>query len=297
MLYLAHFGLREAPFSLTPDTAFFYPHGSMQAALNTLLVALRNGEGFVKIVAEVGCGKTVLCRNLLAELREEAVTAYVPNPRMAPQELLLALCEELGVAAEPAAPLPLGPRQASPRTLALLQRHLLAQAEAGRRVVLCIDEAQAAPMATLEALRLLSNLETEKRKLLQIVLFGQPELDARLARPQIRQLHQRIAFAERIAPMGRAEVGQYVQHRLAVAAAAPARALFEPRALALLARRSGGVPRLVNLLAHKALLLAWGGGAERVSPAHVRAAADDTPACRRSGPLVGWFAALRWQPA
>jgi MSHA biogenesis protein MshM len=297
MIYLAHFGLREAPFSLTPDTAFFYPHGSAQSALNTLLVALRQGEGFVKIVAEVGCGKTVLCRNLLAELRGEALTAYVPNPRMTPQNLLMALCEELAIDVAPADQHTLGPRHAAPRTLALIQRRLLAHAEAGRRVVLCIDEAQAAPVATIEALRLLSNLETEKRKLLQIVLFGQPELDARLARREIRQLQQRIAFSDRLVPMSRADVTAYVRHRLGVAGAPEAATLFEPRALALLARASGGVPRLVNLIAHKALMLAFGRGAARVSAAMLRDAIDDTPACRTLRPQGSWAGWLPWRSA
>ncbi len=285
-MYLRHFSLREPPFSITPDPAFFYPHEGAQAALNTLLVALRSGEGFLKIVGEVGCGKTLLCRQLLRALQDEFVTAYIPNPDLGPDDLLMALARELDVELVP----PLSRHQ----VLASLQQVLLKHAEAGRPVLVCIDEAQATRMATLESLRLLSNLETEKRKLLQIVLFGQPELDAVLARPQIRQLLQRITFTEYLGGMRPERVGPYLAHRLAVAAedALTDVHVFEPAAAAALARYSRGVPRLINVLAHKCLLLAYGENVHRVLRHHVELAAADTPGVQP--PTSRWE---RWSPA
>jgi MSHA biogenesis protein MshM len=279
-MYLGHFSLREAPFSITPDTDFFYPHEGAQASLNMLLVALRQGEGFLKVVGELGCGKTVLCRQLLKTLQGEFVTAYIPNPDMGPDDLLLALADELGVAiAQP------------------VQRHavmngigacLVQHARQGRRVVVCIDEAQAIPVRTVESLRLLSNLETEKRKLLQIVLLGQPDLDAKLQRPEIRQLLQRITFSEYLGPMALERVPVYLSHRLDTAALdRNHRAeLFAPAAAAAIARASGGVPRLVNVLAHKCLMLAYGEGVDCVSLEHVRLAVADTASLKK--PATWW---------
>jgi MSHA biogenesis protein MshM len=270
-MYLGHFSLREAPFSITPDSAFFYPHAGVQAALNTLLVALRSGEGFLKIVGEVGCGKTVLCRQLLKTLQGEAVTAYIPNPDMGPDDLLMALCLELGV--KPAPPI------SRHSVLNALRDCLLQHGNEGRNVVVCIDEAQAIPLRTVESLRLLSNLETEKRKLLQLVLLGQPELDVKLARPEIRQLMQRITFSEYLGPMPADLVPVYLAHRLTTAAASMHTdvQVFEPEAAKAIARYSGGVPRLINVLSHKCLMLAYGENVHRVGRAHVELAAKDTP--------------------
>ena len=269
-MYEGHFSLREAPFSITPDTDFFYPHEGAQAALNTLLVALRSGEGFLKIVGEVGCGKTLLCRQLLKTLQGECVTAYIPNPDMGPNDLLRALAQELAVVL----PVPLN-RHA---LLQSLQASLLAHNQAGRRVVLCIDEAQAIPLRTVESLRLLSNLETEKRKLLQLVLLGQPELDVKLAHPEIRQLLQRITFSEHLGPMLPQRVPVYLSHRLGRAASGQHTDIevFEPAAAQAIARLSRGVPRLINVLAHKCLMLAYGEDVHRVTVAHVTLAAQDT---------------------
>ena len=285
-MYRGYFSLREAPFSITPDTAFFYPHESAQAALNTLLVALRSGEGFLKIVGEVGCGKTVLCRQLLNTLQAECVTAYIPNPDMGPDDLLMALALELNIKLTP----PISRHSVHNALRDCLLRH----AEAGRNVVVCIDEAQAIPLRTVESLRLLSNLETEKRKLLQLVLLGQPELDAKLARPEIRQLLQRITFSEYLGPMRSDRVPLYLVHRLATAAIDGNTdiQLFEPAAARAIARYSGGVPRLVNVLAHKCLMLAFGENVHRVTLAHVQLAARDTPGVQ---PPVAWW--RRWWPA
>ena len=186
-MYLQHFGLTEFPFGITPDTSFTFSAHGHQEALNTLLVALQCGEGFVKITGEVGTGKTLLCRRLLQTLGEGVVTAYLPNPNLEPQTLLQALAEELRIADAG------GLDQY--HLLRRINHALLDYARAGKRVVLCIDEAQAMPLDTLEALRLVSNLETEKRKLIQIALFGQPELDEKLSDPSVRQLLQRMLQA------------------------------------------------------------------------------------------------------
>lgn len=270
-MYQRHFALREAPFSITPDSAFYYPHEGAQAALNTLLVALRSGEGFVKIVGEVGCGKTVLCRQLLKSLQSSFVTAYIPNPDMGPDDLLHSLCHELGVEVDPQA--------SRHQVLTALHACLIRHAQVGHAVVVCIDEAQAIPLATVESLRLLSNLETEKRKLLQLVLLGQPELDVKLQQPEIRQLLQRITFSEYLGPMPPKRVAAYLAHRLSMAALTDATdtRVFEPAAAAAIATFSGGVPRLVNVLAHKCLMLTYGENEHRVQVRHVRLAAADTP--------------------
>lgn len=288
-MYLGHFSLREAPFSITPDSSFFYPHESAQAALNTLLVALRSGEGFLKIVGEVGCGKTVLCRQLLKTLQgEQFVTAYIPNPDMGPDDLLMALALELSIK--------LAPPISRHSVLNALRDCLLRHALEGRSVVVCIDEAQAIPLRTVESLRLLSNLETEKRKLLQLVLLGQPELDVKLARPEIRQLMQRITFSEYLGPMAADRVPVYLAHRLTTAAvdAHTDVQVFEADAAKAIARASGGVPRLINVLAHKCLMLAYGENLHRVSAAHVRLAVADTPGIAAPRP---WWRRLWPSPA
>jgi MSHA biogenesis protein MshM len=275
--YFRHFGLREAPFGITPDTSFFYACRSTQEALNTLLIALGNGEGFIKITGEVGTGKTLLCRKFLATLDAGWVSAYIPNPNLEPRALVLAIAEELAVKAEPDVD--------QHHLLRGITRVLLEHARHGRRVVLCMDESQGMPLETLETMRLLTNLETEKRKLLQVVLFGQPELDRKLASESIRQLRQRITFQYVLRGLHRDEIGAYVEHRLAIAGLVGA-ALFDRSALRALHRASRGVPRLVNILAHKSLLLVFGEGGRRTSRRHVHAAAVDTPA---AAPVNGWW--------
>ena len=282
-MYLGHFSLREAPFSITPDTDFFYPHEGAQASLNMLLVALRSGEGFVKVVGELGCGKTVLCRQLLKTLHGEFVTAYIPNPDMGPEDLLLALAAELGLAVEPQA--------SRHQIMGALHVCLLDHAKAGRKVLVCIDEAQAIPVRTVESLRLLSNLETEKRKLLQLVLLGQPDLDDKLTRPEIRQLLQRITFSEYLGPMLAKRVPAYLEHRIARAATDSTvdTRLFKPRAAIAIAHYSGGVPRLINVMANKCLMLAYGEDVQRVTVEHVHLAAKDTPGVVARRPWWLWM--------
>ena len=285
-MYHTHFALRELPFGLTPDTAFAFACTPHQEALNTLLVAAANGEGFMKVTGEVGTGKTLLCRRFLSQLDDENVTAYIPNPLLDPHGLLLALAEELRVDFD---------RDDDPhRLLKSLNQVLLAHARAGKRVVVCLDEAQAMPLETLESLRLLSNLETEKRKLFQVVLFGQPELDVKLAHESVRQLQQRITFQYHLSALSRRELEYYISHRLRIAGYLGDR-LFNTTALDALYTASRGVPRLINVVAHKSMLAAYGEGHHYISAAHVRQAARDTPSARRvySPPLwIGAAAAV-----
>ncbi len=267
MNYLRHFGLRELPFGITPDTSYFFACRSVREALNTLLIAVSNGEGFIKITGEVGTGKTLLCRKFLSTLGPSWVSAYIPNPNLEPRSLLFALADELGAG---------GGRAESHRLEKDLMQRLLDIARQGKRVVLCMDETQAMPLATLETVRLLTNLETEKRKLMQVVLFGQPELDRNLASDSVRQLRQRITFQYALKALTRDEVADYVAHRLTIAGySGPA--VFTNGALRAMHLASRGVPRLVNILAHKALLVVFGEGGREVRREHVRAAVEDTP--------------------
>jgi MSHA biogenesis protein MshM len=280
MIYLAHFGLREAPFGITPDTSFFCACRSIEDALATLEFAAANGEGFIKITGEVGTGKTLLCRKFLATLDAEWVAAYVPNPHINPRTLLYALAEELGCKPES--------HFDEHNLMRAINARLLAIADSGKRAIVCIDEAQAMPLKTMEMVRLLTNLETEKRKLLQVVLFGQPELDEKLALPEIRQLRQRITFEHRLAPLTREETGRYLAHRLVVAGYGGA-SVFSQAATRAIHRASGGVPRLLNILAHKALMLAYGRGTRRVGWREARAAVRDTPAATAPRRTLAWL--------
>jgi MSHA biogenesis protein MshM len=271
-MYAAHFGLRELPFGITPDTSFYFGSARSQEALNTLLVAARGGEGFIKITGEVGTGKTLLCRKFMAMLGEGFVTAYIPNPYLEPRTLMLALADELEIVLD---------RDVDQhQLLKAINLRLLELAGQDLRVVLCLDEAQAIPVESLEALRLLTNLETEKRKLLQIVLFGQPELNRKLELDSIRQLAQRITFHYHLGALSRDDLEYYVAHRLRVAGFGGAR-LFTRAAIRALYRASGGVPRLVNIMAHKAMMLSYGQGKQQVGGNHVATAARDTIGVQR----------------
>lgn len=266
-MYQAHFGLSEMPFGITPDTSFFFTSPHSQQALNTLLVAARSGEGFIKITGEVGTGKTLLCRKFMASLGPGFVTAYIPNPYLEPRTLMLALADELE--------LPLQRDVDQHQLLKSLTLRLMDLAREGKQVVLCLDEAQAIPLESLEALRLLTNLETEKRKLLQIVLFGQPELNQHLQANSIRQLAQRITFHYHLGPLSRDDMEYYLAHRLRVAGYTGTR-LFSRAALRRLFKASGGIPRLVNIMANKALMVCYGEGKQQVSKRHAGLAARDT---------------------
>jgi MSHA biogenesis protein MshM len=266
-MYLYHFGLRELPFTLTPNTNFYLALEPHNEALAVLLTALKTGEGFIKVVGEVGTGKTLLCRKLLHEIPDHFVTAYIPNPYLKPDELRRAVAVELGVK---------GAQDMSEQLLTQsIQTRLLVLHSKGHSVVLILDEAQALPAESLEALRLFTNLETETRKLLQVVLFAQPELDERLAEKAFRQLKQRITFSYKLRAMTAYEVEQYIQHRLHVAGYKGA-SLFGYRVAKKIARVTQGIPRLVNILCHKMLMLSYGEGSYQLTNKHLRYAIQDT---------------------
>lgn len=280
-MYLEHFGLREFPFTITPDTGFFMNRVGYQDALNVLLVAVRSGEGFVKVTGEVGVGKTILCRKLLKSLtREKFVTAYMHNPYLQPDSLLLAIADELAVKYEQ--------NDNQHTLLKKLTKALLDYHAGGRSVVLCLDEVQAMPLQTLETLRLLTNIETEKRKLLQVVLFGQPELDTLLEQPSIRQLKQRITYSYRLLPLNKVAFTAYLRHRLTIAGY-NGRELFSRSAYDYLYHVSNGIPRLINIISHKALLAAYGSGDHQIKLHHIRAAVRDTNEAQQSNGLKAWF--------
>jgi MSHA biogenesis protein MshM len=272
-MYLEHFGLKEFPFSITPDTSYFFSSGSSQEALNTLLIAARMGEGFIKITGEVGTGKTLLCRKLMASLEPDFKIAYIPNPHLEPRALFMELASELGEDINPNVVLD------QHHLMKALTTRLLEIIRDGKRVVVCLDEAQAMPIESLEALRLLTNLETEKRKLLQVIIFGQPELEEKLNHPSIRQLKQRIAFDYHLTSLSRDELDFYVHHRLAIAGYRGGR-IFSPMAMWLLRHKTKRVPRLVNILSHKAMLSAFGKGNKIIDVYDVFMASNDTASLR-----------------
>ncbi|MBY6063944.1 ExeA family protein [Pseudidiomarina sediminum] len=266
-MYHHYFGLTELPFTLTPNTSFYCDLESHRSAFEVLVTALAAGEGFIKVVGEVGTGKTLLCRKLLNELPEQFVTAYIPNPYLTPSEMRAHIARELQVEA---------PEQQSEQLLTqAIQERLMSIVRDGKTTVVVVDEAQALPSETLEALRLISNLETESRKLIHIVLFGQPELDERLATREHRQLRQRITFSYSLQAMSVDELAHYISHRLYVAGY-QGQSLFTPRAVQLLHDASRGIPRLVNVLCHKVLMLCYGEGAMQVTVKHVQLAVQDT---------------------
>lgn len=287
-MYETFFGLREKPFALTPNTGFLVQLAPYQACLNLLRVALGEGEGFIKVTGEVGTGKTLLCRAVLNQLDEQHFQiAYLPNPGLSPLALRQALARELGIE---------GIEDMDAQgVLEAVQRRLIELAAAGKSTVLLIDEAQALPAATLEALRLLTNLETEQAKLLQVVLFGQPELDATLARHEFRQLRQRITFSYRLRALDVQDASRYLNERLAVAGYR-GEPLFDRAAVRSLVRASGGIPRLLNILAHKAMMAAFGEGRRQVGRRHVRRAGLDTEGAtaflQRRSSWFGWSMAV-----
>jgi len=278
-LYLDHFGLSEPPFRITPHPDFFFDGADRGATLEGLLYAILHDEGIVKVSGEIGSGKTTLCRVLMERLPAEVVTVFLVNPSYSRSEILLAIAEELG--------LPAGDDPATP-TLRALQEKLLALYAAGKRVVVMIDEAHAMPDDTLEQLRLLSNLESSRHKLLQIVLFGQPELDEALAKPSMRQLKDRITHSFRTRPLAGDEVAKYVAFRMR-AAGYKGPDVFSASAIAAIARASSGLSRRINVLCDKALLAAFAANTHAVTAREVRAAVADSDfaAVARPGSRTG----------
>lgn len=264
-MYCPFFGLNEPPFKNTPDLRLFYSGGKRDAVLDALIYAVTSGEGIVAVIGEVGSGKTMICRMLEARLPETVQTIYLSHPSLSRIDVLYALAQELGLSLE---------TTQRAQMLRVLQDHLIASYSQGRQVVALIDEAQAMPLEALEEIRLLSNLETGERKLLQIVLFGQPELATHLAGPSVRQLRNRIAHVFHIDPLEMREIHEYLLFRLrAVGYRGPD--IFSSRAVSLIAHASGGLLRQVNTLADKAMLVAFSRNEHGIEASHVKAAIRD----------------------
>jgi MSHA biogenesis protein MshM len=265
-LYLDHFGLTEPPFRITPHTDFFFDGADRGATLEALVYAILHDEGIVKVSGEVGSGKTMLCRVLMERLPAHVETLYLATPSLARDEILQAIADELDLKLS---------QQRTSAALRELQEHLIRLYAEGKRVVVLVDEAHAMPEDTLEHVRLLSNLESNRHKLLQLVLFGQPELDETLAKPTLRQLRDRITHSFRTRPLALPEVVRYVSFRMR-AAGYRGPDVFSPRALAAIARASSGLTRRINILADKALLAAFTENTHGVTERHVRAAVKDS---------------------
>jgi MSHA biogenesis protein MshM len=266
-LYYPHFGLKEPPFKITPNTDFFYSGANRGAVLDALVYAITNGEGIIKVVGEVGSGKTMLCRMLQTILPERIESIYLANPSVAPEDVLHAIAFELQLKL---------PKNADRlKVMQQLQAHLLSCHAEGRQVVIFVEEAQGMPLATLEEIRLLSNLETKQDKLLQIVLFGQPELDVNLNETHIRQLRERITHSFHLGPLQTKDIGEYLIFRLR-AAGYHGPHLFSDAAIKKLSSSTEGLVRRVNILADKALLAAFADNLYQVTPKHVKAAINDS---------------------
>ncbi len=275
-MYNKHFGLNKAPFRITPDTRHFFGGGQRAEVLDTLIYALAEGEGIVKVTGEIGTGKTMLCRMLQKQLPANVEVVYLANPSLGRDEIIAAIAIELQLSASPETPHLHLQQQ--------LQNYLLQAHRQGRQVVVFIEEAQRMPLDTLEEIRLLSNLETGQSKLLQLVLFGQPELDQLLDNYNIRQLKDRITHSFKLDPLDAAEVRDYIRFRLH-SAGYTGNELFTAPAYRQLAWSSHGLIRRLHVLADKAMLAAFANGADRVHWIHAyRAAGDDRP-CRRRGSL------------
>jgi len=284
MDYKDFFSFKESPFHITPDPAYFFPSSGHQGALETLLYGIRSGEGFVQITGDPGMGKTLLIRTILREVGGQVNTALIFNPRLSPHELLWTLLEDLGL--DPGTTENLS-REAMLRKF---RDYLLEMAATGCRVIVIIDEAQNLPVDTLEELRLLTNLETEKEKLLQIILAGQRELETRLDLPELWQLHQRITIRYRLQELSRQDMQAYISHRLKIAGreGTDVSVRFTPKAMEGIYRFSRGIPRLVNVLCERSLMAAYVEGVTSIRIDHVQSAVEsirgnEVPE-KRSGP-------------
>ncbi len=281
-MYLDHFGLKEPPFRITPHTDFFFQGANRGATLEALLYAITHDEGIVKVSGEVGSGKTMLCRVLMERLPQTVETIYLANPSLSRDEILFAIGDELK--------LELG-KDRTTRVLRALQEHLIRLFGEGRRVVVLIDEAHAMPDETLEEIRLLSNLESNRHKLLQIVLFGQPELDEHLDTAGMRQLRERITQSFQLEPLVRSDIENYVDFRMRAAGYRGPK-VFNAGAIKLIANASRGLTRRVNILSDKALLAAFAAGTHAVTQAEAKRAVRDTEFYRvRTGMQRIWIGA------
>lgn len=269
-MYLTHFGMSEWPFSLTPNTDFYCALKPHHEAMEVLVTALNMGEGFIKVTGEVGTGKTLLCRKVLEHFTDNATVAYIANSYLNPHELRWAIAKELQINVD---------ERAGQQVISqLIQDRLLELNQQQQQVVLIIDEAQCLSWDALEAVRLITNLETNSKKLLQVVLFGQPELDEKLSNKKVRQLRQRISFSYQLRAMTKSEVVHYIHHRLSVSGVSNSH-LFSKNICLAIAKASRGIPRLVNILCHKVLLQSFGEGKDRIEYKHINNAIKDTEDC------------------
>ncbi|MGJ3241418.1 MAG: ExeA family protein [Opitutales bacterium] len=265
-MYQEFYGFREMPFNITPNPRFLFLSPTHQEALQHLRYGIEQKKGFIVLTGEVGCGKTTLCRKLLSELDADSIdTALVVNPRLSETQLLKAIMTELGEETK---------ARSKNDLVNAISSVLLERISAGREIVLIIDEAQNLSFEVMEQLRLLSNLETDDQKLLQIILMGQPELKTKLQEERLRQLRQRVLVYYDLLPLNREQANQYIQHRLALAGGM-GRPTFTPRSLKSLHKASQGIPRLINSLADKALLSAFIRRADTVTWWDVRRAVKD----------------------
>jgi len=266
-MYYDYFGLKQPPFKITPDTSMFFPGGNRGAILDALIYTVLNGEGIIKVVGEVGSGKTMLCRMLEKELPDNVEVVYIANPSLSPENTLHAIAFDLDLGV-----------QASTSRLEVmnkLQQYLLAKHSDGQHVVVFIEEAQSMPVATLEEIRLLSNLETQQNKLLQIVLFGQPELDQIISQREIRQLKERITYSFQLNPFNAGDIRDYLNARLRTCGYRSGE-IFDTKATQLIERYSAGLVRRINILADKSMLAAFASNSNSVTAGHVKKAARDS---------------------
>jgi type II secretory pathway predicted ATPase ExeA len=265
-MYLSHYGLSQSPFGITPNPAFFYTGNKRGAILEALIYAVEHGEGIIKVTGEVGSGKTMLCRMLESMLPANVVVIYLVNPTLSREEVVYAIAGELGLATG---------GQRPDEVIRQLQSDLIAKHVAGQQVVLLIEEAQAMPLDTLEEIRLFSNLETAHHKLLQIVLFGQPELDESLNLPRMRQLKERITHSFKVPPMELEVIPEFLMFRMRTAGYRGPD-IFSKRAIKLIGSVSEGVVRRISILADKSLLAAFADNSHAVELKHVKAAVEDS---------------------
>jgi general secretion pathway protein A len=282
-MYEAFFGLQEAPFSITPDPRYLFPSARHTEALGHLFYGVSAAGGFIQLTGEVGTGKTTVVRSLLAREPVDVDIALVLNPRVTVTEFLQTLCEELGVTVAPES------RQSVKSLVDVLTARLLDAHAAGRRVAVLIDEAHLLERDVLEQVRLLTNIETSTRKLLQIILIGQPELRELLAREDMRQVAQRITGRLHLDSLSSAETAAYVRHRLRVAGAT--REIFTPSALRELHRQAQGLPRLINVIADRAMLGAFSQDRHEISARLVRDAAAEVSGIAQGSGLWAWILA------
>ncbi|HSE00949.1 MAG TPA: AAA family ATPase [Burkholderiales bacterium] len=274
-MYYSHFGLNQAPFKITPNTEFFFAGGNRGPILEALIYAITQGEGIIKVTGEVGSGKTMLCHMLPTRLPKQVETVYIANPSVSPEEILHAIAIELQLAVDRSAP--------RLDVMQVLHDFLVKRYSEGKRVVVFVEESQSMPLATLEEIRLLSNLETRNDKLLQIVLFGQPELDDCLRQPNLRPLRERITHSFRLEPLGAGDIREYLMFRMRTAGY-HGPDLFSDPVIKRVARASLGLTRRVNLIADKALLAAFSENTHTVRPKHVEAAVRDSEFNQDAGP-------------